>query len=220
MYDIIKDYEKPMIGEQPNFTEFLYELQKDDSTIGLNGIRWNAELYPHLYKHKDRLIQRFDSKYGLREIGAETVHRWMYLLQNRFDEIAPKYDHAYKLYEDETINLDNLTLGYVRKILYSSKGTGESTTESQESGNSKFRDTPTSGDSTINNPTTENVDTTSSKGNSKSNRNSGGNSSETYDYHDEHVMLEVNKLIDEYKILDEEFINLFNEMFIGILTVV
>ena len=255
MYDIMKDYRKPFPGEQPFFTDFLGNLQSEDPTIGINGVRWNQDLYPHLYLHKDRLVERFNEKYQFREIGAETVSRWMALLQDRFDDIAPRFDHAYKLYDDEAINLDALGLGYVKRIIYSEDVEGTaSNAESQEltgsdsrttsstrnttgANNSKFRDTPTDGNSTINNPTTEQNDTSSGQetgsgtdsgsntrnieGSSTGNTTQGteGEREEIYDYHDEHTMEEVNKLVDRFKSLDNEFVYQFNQMFIGIMTI-
>ena len=255
MYDIIRDYDRPFPGEQPFFTDLLKDLQEVDPTIGINGIHWNGTLYPNLYRHKDRLVERFNEKYQFREIGAETVSRWMALLQDRFDDLAPRFDHAYKLYDDEAINLDALGLGYVKRIIYSETVDGETTNEESEelsgsdsrssttnrsqdsTANSKFRDTPTDGNSTINNPTTEQVDvtgvdeeTTDSQTGSNSRERSGNSSGslnqdtegereETYDYHDEHTMEEVNKLIDRFKNLDNDFVNQFNQMFIGIITI-
>ena len=219
MRSIITDPDVPFPGEQPFFTDLLSDLQNEDATIGLNGIIWNADLYPNLYKHKDRLVDRFNRKYAFREIGAETVTRWMHLLQNRYDEVAPKFDHAYKMYDDESLNLDNLTLGYVRNILYENASSGSSQASGTSEANSKFRDTPTNGASVINNPTTENQDNGSSSSTGSDSRTGSGNSKETYDYHDDHTLIEVNKLIDKFKSLDEDFINRFNEMFIGIMTI-
>ena len=217
-YDITRDYEKPFPGEQPFFTDILSDIQKEDSTVGLNGIHWYASLYPNLYIHKDRLVYRFDKKYAYREIGAETISRWMNLLQNRFDEIADKFNHAYKMYDDPNIDIDALTLGFKRSIESSSTGSGSNSSTSSNTVNSKFKDTPTSGTSTINNPTTENIDT--ENGTNSGSHNSQGNikTTENYDYHDEHSIDEVNKIINHYKQIDEEFINEFNQMFIGILS--
>lgn len=222
MYNVYNDYDRPMRGEQPFFTDTLENLQSDDPTIGVNGVEWHGTLYPYLYSNKERLIYRFNQKYHFREIGCETVSRWMWQLQDRFDSIADKYDHAYKLYSleaDDKKLIDDLGIGYTRTLHYQNGGTGNSSNSSSATGNSKFRDTPTSSDSTINNPTTENVDTSSSSGSSSSSRQNQGDSTEKYEYNDEHKLEEINKMIEKYKQLDEDFINEFAQMFIGITTI-
>ncbi len=205
-------------GEQPFFTEFLDDLLKEGQH-GLMTIDWNKTRYPNLYRHKIRLIERFNRHFAFREIGAETVYRWEHQVKDKFDQIAPRFDHAYKLYDDETLHLDELTLGYVRDILYENNRNSRSNSIDHSEGDSKFRDTPTKGNSVINNPTTENLDTEDSQSSGNSTAMIGGKSREDYKYHDDHNLIEVNKLIDKYKNLDEEFINEFDELFIGILTV-
>lgn len=210
---------EPKIQEEALWTEYLYKLQEIAPTVGINGINWHPELYPNLNEHKARLVERFNLNYAIREVSREDINQWMMLLQNRYDEIADRFNHAYKLYDDDEIHLDNITLGYVREILYGNQSSGNSSSSGSSSSTSKFRDTPTSGNSTINNPTTENLDTASSSNEGESSRRASGNSKETYDYHDKHVMEEVNKIIDKYRQLDSEFTREFNEMFIGIMGV-
>lgn len=199
------------------YTEYLSVLQQEDPTIGINGVQWHSALYPNLYTHKDRLVYRFNQKYGFREITNPDTSRWMFYLQNKFDEIANNFDHAYKLYDDKASELDELTLGHVRNIIYNNESAGSSSATGSSQANSKFRDTPTDGTSVINNPTTENQDNGSSSSTGSDSREGSGESTEKYDYHDDHLMMEVNKLIEKYKQLDESFINKFDEMFISIL---
>ena len=219
MYDVNYDYDRPMRGEQPFFTDILSDLQTDDSDIGLMSIDWQTSSYPHLAVHKTDIIQVFNTHYAFREIGSETVMRWHMQLQDRFNQIAPKFDHAFELYDDDEIKLNNLGLGYVKSITYANRSNGSSSGSSNSTGNSKFKDTPTSGTSTINNPTSEQIDTGSGTASNNSNSNGSGESTEKYDYHDEHVMQEVNRLIDDYKSLVNDFVKEFNQNFIGIISI-
>lgn len=209
--------DEPKIQTEALYTEYLSKLQDLDPTIGLNGVNWYGTLYPNLYNHKDRLVYRFNKHYQLREISREDAGQWMLLLQDRFDEVANKYNHAYKLYDNQTIKLDEFGIGYLREIWYNSEGSGSSSSSSSGSASSKFRDTPTNGNSTVNNPTTENVDNSSGSSSSENQREGSGHSKEKYDYNDKQIMDEVNELINKYKQLDEDFIREFNNMFIGLL---
>jgi hypothetical protein len=208
---------EPKIQAEPLYTDYLYVLNNEDPTVGLNGVDWHGTMYPNLMNHKEYLVYRFLKHYQLREITRENVNQWMLLLQDRFDEIADRYNHAFKLYDDETVKLDDFGIGYLREIWTQGSGSGNSSSESSATNTSKFRDTPTNGNSTINNPTTENVDSSSGSSGSSSSRSSSGYSKEKYDYNDRQVMEEVNDLVDKYKQLSEKFIYEFNEMFIGIL---
>lgn len=213
-----KKCNEPKVQDEAIYTEYLSVLRQEDPTVGINGISWYDTMYPNLSAHKSRLIDRFNTHYQLREISRPDVNQWMLLLQDRFDEVADRYNHAYKLYDDDANLIDDLGIGYIREIWYNNSGTGSSTSQNTGSGSSKFRDTPTSSNATINNPTSENVDSSSSNGSSSSVRNGQGYSKEEYDYNDEHKMNEINDLINKYKQLDEEFIGEFNQMFIGVLS--
>ena len=208
---------EPEIQAEALYTEYLSELQNLDPTIGLNGVNWYGTLYPNLYNHKARLVYRFNRHYQLREISRENAEQWMLLLQDRFDEVADRFNHAYKLYDDQTINLDNLGLGYIREYWTSGNSSGSSDANGTSSSDTKFKDTTTNSNSTKNNPTTQNIEDNENSVHSESENTSSGHSKEQLDRHDEHIIDEVNELIRKYRQLDEDFIREFNELFIGIM---
>lgn len=218
MYDITKDYDKVYYGEQPYFTDMLYNVRLYFNTAGLDSptVDWNS--WDNLKLHKDRLIKRFNSEYQFREIGAETVTRWQKQVNNTFDAIAPFFDHAYKLYSDPLINLDEMGIGYTDTENHDVSITANSTSGSGTTTTSKFKDTPTNKNTVINNPTSENLDNTQTDNVSDSTNRNSGTSSVTRVQHDEHTIKEVSMIIDKYRKLDEEFIHEFNKHFIGIIS--
>lgn len=215
----IQNYDKLVKGEQPFFTDLLDDLLKENPNVGIASINWHSDIFPNIHLHKERLIERFNLKYKYREIGMETVVRWQNGLQDRFDEIAPWFEHAYSLYDNGSINIDSLGKGYEREIEYTRNSNSKSGTKSEDNSNSKFRDTPTNEESVINNPTTEQSDISSTEDSSESTSDGTGTTKEKYTFNDKHVILEVNELIDKYRVLDEEFVKRFNDLFIGILTI-
>lgn len=134
-YDVAKDYKKVMPGEGPFFTDYLIHVQEIYPNTGLHECDWNETLYPKLAEHKSRLIQRFNRTFAFREIGQETVTRFQFELQNRFDEIAEHYDHAYKVTSEN--NVDIIGLGYTLDENYNRQIT---TTNSTEESNTLSKD--------------------------------------------------------------------------------
>ena len=217
MYNIITDYDEPMLGEGPFFTDYLSYAQKDNPTLGLVSVEWEPDLYPYLAKHKERLIKRFDREYAFRELGQETESRWQTILQVRFDEVAEHYNHAYKVYEENDI--DVLGTGYKITDSFKRTTTDSLNTSDNRSNNSKYKDTPSSASSVLNNPTTESQDTSTDT--YASNGTGEQNDLRTTDKvaHDMEMIDELNRLVDRYKSTDNEFIKEFENMFIGIIMV-
>ena len=214
MYDITEDYGLPHPGEGPFYTDYLRNVVEELPNTSLGAVNWNENLYPHLAAHKDRLVDRFNREYAFREIGQETVTRWMHFLQCRFDEVAEHYDHMYKIYEEN--NIDELGTGYSYTEHMGQNKTNHSTGSGSSSADSKYSDTPNGANGAINNPTTQNVDTGSST--------STVDGSDTNEYnkeikridHEEHMVDELNALVDKYVSTDNEFIAEFENMFIGV----
>lgn len=213
-----KKCNEPKIQTEALWTEYLYKIQETTPSIGLSGLNWYSDTYLTLFQHRTRLIERFNLTYALREVGREDLNQWMTLLQNKFNEICDKYNHAYKLYDDEAISLDELGLGYVREYLSSSTGEGTASSASSATGDTKYRDTPTEAQSVINNPTTETLENNEVTGSSDSSHESSFEATEKVTRHDQHVMQEVNRLIEDYKQLDTSFTHEFDELFIGIMS--
>lgn len=212
MYDIMKDYETPIDGEGPFYTEYLMQLQEDDPTAGLEQCDWDETLYPNLVKHKSVLIGRFNETYAFREIGQETPLRWQLFVNARFNEVAEKYDHAYKVLSSD--RLDELGTGYtVTDEFERTTGSKMDSTDKFE-GNSQFKDTPISG--SINNPTTEQNDDNLTTYGSVGSGTQKDTRTTKKEQHDDVIMKELNWLADQYKVLNNDFIKEFENMFIQI----
>lgn len=217
MYDIITDYNEPMEGESPFFTDFLYSAQEKFPTLGLTSVDWDETTYTYLANHKAKLIDRFNKEYAFRELGQETYYRWQIVLQSRFDEVADHYNHMYKVFE--TNDVDTLGTGY--RITDTFKRTTEDSlnTSDNRTANSKFKDTPGSSSSVLNNPTTENQDTSTDTYTSNGNGEQNDKRETDKTIHNDTMIDELNRLADRYKSIDNEFIKAFENMFIGIITV-
>lgn len=217
MYDIIRDYNTPMDGEGPFFTDYLYLAQEKNPTLGLMSVDWDETTYTYLAKRKAKLIARFNREYAFRELGQETELRWQTVLQSRFDEVADHFNHMYKVFEENDVDI--LGTGY--KITDSFKRTTADSlnTTDNRTGNSKFKDTPGSSASVLNNPTTETQDTTTDTYASNRDGEQKDERETNKTIHNDTMIDELNKLTDKYKSVDNEFIKSFENMFIGIITV-
>lgn len=217
MYDITTDYDYPMEGESPFFTNFLYLAQVENPTLGLISVDWDETTYTYLAKHKEKLIARFNKEYAFRELGQETELRWQTVLQSRFDEVAEHYNHMYKVFEVNDV--DTLGTGY--KITDTLKRTTKDSlnTSDNRTSNSKFKDTPSSSTSVLNNPTTENQDTSTDTYASNGNGEQDDKRETEKTVHNDTMIDELNRLADKYKSVDNEFIKSFENMFIGIIMV-
>lgn len=207
--------DNPVPGEGPFYTDYLQNIidYYGEDKVSLGAIDFSS--FSSLAKRKPELVKKFNHIYAFREIGQETTERWQHFLQSRFYEVAEHFDHMYNVFDEYEV--DTLGTGYdytekrtIDKVLHSTS-TGNTT------GDSKYADTPSSGSSTINNPTNQTVDTgtTSATGD--------GTESNTQDVvikrtnHDDHMIDELNNLVDKYKSTDNEFIKAFENCFIGIM---
>lgn len=212
-YDIFTDYRHPMPGEGPFFTDYLWKA-KESMNIGLEYIDWKEAKYTYLYPHKDDIIEQFNLFYKYRELGAETESRFQGYLQNVFNTVADKYNHAYKVTEENDV--DKLGTGYsyleTRKRLL--EATGNTSTE--ESTDNKYKDTPSSSTSTLNNPTNQNLTDRNGSTDATTNENEEHTISRDNTKHDKEMIVELSELIDRYRQLDVEFVREFENCFMGI----
>ena len=212
LYDILTDYDTPMDGEGPFYTEYLYQLLEEDPTAGLVSCDWDETKYPFLCEHKDILVSRFTEHYMFREIGQETPVRWQLFVKARFNEIAEHYNHAYKVFKEN--NVDKLGTGYVIVDSLDRASTSKLDSTNEFSGTEKYKDTPITG--TIGNPTSET--------NSESNTTYGSEGKDTQTdkrvttktNHDDTMIRELNYLSDYYKTINNEFIKEFENQFMQI----
>ena len=202
----------PFMGEGPFYTNYLYLLQEEDSEAGLAQCDWDETKYPYLVKYKTTLIGRFNEEYAFRELGQETTLRWQLFVNARFNEIAEKYDHAYKVLSSD--RLDELGTGYTVTDALTRKMTSKMDSTDKFEGNGKFKDTPISG--TINNPTTEQIDDNLTTYGSTGSDTQDDSRTTKKEQHDDIIMKELNWLADQYKVLNNEFIKEFDNMFIQI----
>lgn len=203
----------PVKGEGPFFTDYLWKAQTQVD-VGIEFINWNETKYPKLAEHKEDIISIFNTHYKYRELGAETESRFNDNLQARFNEIADKYNHAYKVTEENDV--DRLGTGYTFDELRKRNIESEGTASGNETRDSKYKDTPSSSTSTINNPTNQNID---NRDNSSTATTKEAQTDEVHQekiQHDKEMVVELSELIDKYRQLDIEFIYQFENCFIGI----
>lgn len=213
MYNVMKDFENPMPGEGPFFTDYLHSAQ-EDGEVGIEYIDWNETEYTYLAENKSKLIAMFNQEFAYRELGSETEERFQHMLQNKYNMIADKYNHAYKVVDE--IDIDTLGTGY--KYTENRSRILDTTADSNgtENRDNKFKDTPSSGTSTLNNPTEQTLDDRSTTNHLTGNENQQDDITQNKETHDRQRVIELSELIDRYRQIDAEFVNEFNECFMGI----
>lgn len=174
MYDVTRDYTRPMSGEGPFFTEYLKDIP---SEYGIAICDWKETTYPYVASHKDSIISRFAYRYKYREISQETYSRWQDFLQDRMNCTLPKYDNAFRVYNDKAAMLHRMGLGEelertlkraenkitdfseagssegVNTRDSTTKADGSSRSDSTSDSTESYKDTPTASDTALNNPT-------------------------------------------------------------------
>lgn len=214
MYNLFEDYDNPVPGEGPFYTDYLY-LAKEVRDVGLEFIDWESTKYDKLYEHYDDIITYFNSIYRYRELGAETETRFQDILQQRYYEIADRYNHAFKVMEENDI--DQLGTGYSYKELRHRTIDTEGTSSGTESRDNKYKDTPASSTSTLNNPTEQTLDDRENSSTAETQETLDDEITRDNTKHDDPLVVELNYLIDRYKQLEIEFVMSFEQCFIGLL---
>lgn len=212
MYDILTDYKDPRPGEGPFFTEYLYQLLEDDENAGLSSCDWDETKYPYLCEHKDILIARFKEKYMFREIGQETPVRWQLFVNARFNEVAEKYNHSYKVFKEN--NVDEIGTGYTMTEELDRTNTSKMDSTNNFSTTEKYKDTPISG--SIGNPTSETTQDSDTTYGSSGTDTQKDSKTTTKTQHDDVRMKELNYLSDYYKTINNEFLKEFENQFMGL----
>lgn len=215
-YNIIEDYKLPAPGEGPFYTDYLWSAQ-EKRDVGLEYIDWKETKFTYLADHKDDIIELFNTNFKYRELGAETEMRFQDMLQARFNEVADKYNHAYKVTEENDV--DKLGTGYT----FEEKRTRHYEDSAESSGtedvDNKFKDTPSNNQSTLNNPTNQTLDNTQTSGNGSSTEDEDVTVNQEKTQHDKEMVAELSELIDKYRQLDIEFVKQFEPCFIGLIGV-
>ena len=93
----------------PEYVEL--EKRRIDGDPDYQNVGFTALVFPagatNLAAHRSVLEERFFERYAMRRINQETLPRWQLRLQNRFDEIADRYERAYQIYLDYASKMDD-----------------------------------------------------------------------------------------------------------------
>lgn len=209
------------------------EKRKADGEPLYQGIGFEELACPvHLSELQTRwedLRDRFNERYAYRMINSETLERWQVRLQNRFDEIAERYNRAYKLYAAYDIEmLDEARRGWIEKEkidddlggsdLSAAGGSDSQTTRGTE----RNADTPDSANNANENYADSRRDSTGSRTDSYG-RTDRYDYGRTRDYERETVRQEtgevtddVNRTVDQWRDLDTRFVMEFENLFLNI----
>ena len=215
-YNIIEDYKLPAPGEGPFYTDYLWSAQ-EKRDVGLEYIDWKETKFTYLAEHKDDIIELFNTNFKYRELGAETEMRFQDMLQARFNEVADKYNHAYKVTEENDV--DKLGTGYTFEEKRTRHYEDSAESSGTENVDNKFKDTPSNNQSTLNNPTNQTLDNTQTSGNGSSTEDEDVTVNQEKTQHDKEMVAELSELIDKYRQLDIEFVKQFEPCFIGLIGV-
>lgn len=215
-YNIIEDYKLPAPGEGPFYTDYLWSAQ-EKRDVGLEYIDWKETKFTYLAPHKDDIIELFNTNFKYRELGAETEMRFQDMLQARFNEVADKYNHAYKVTAENDV--DKLGTGYTFEEKRTRHYEDSAESSGTENVDNKFKDTPSNNQSTLNNPTNQTLDNTESSGNGSSTEDEDVTVNQEKTQHDKEMVVELSELIDRYRQLDIEFVKQFEPCFIGLIGV-
>ena len=215
-YNIIEDYKLPAPGEGPFYTDYLWSAQ-EKRDVGLEYIDWKETKFTYLADHKDDIIELFNTNFKYRELGAETEMRFQDMLQSRFNEVADKFNHAYKVTEENDV--DKLGTGYTFHEERTRHYEDSAESSGTENVDNKFKDTPSNNQSTLNNPTNQTLDNTQTSGNGSSTEDEDVTVNQEKIQHDKEMVVELSELIDKYRQLDIEFVKQFEPCFIGLIGV-
>lgn len=215
-YNIIEDYKLPAPGEGPFYTDYLWSAQ-EKRDVGLEYIDWKETKFTYLAPHKDDIIELFNTNFKYRELGAETEMRFQDMLQARFNEVADKYNHAYKVTAENDV--DKLGTGYTFEEKRTRHYEDSAESSGTENVDNKFKDTPSNNQSTLNNPTNQTLDNTQTSGNGSSTEDEDVTVNQEKTHHDKEMVVELSELIDRYRQLDIEFVKQFEPCFIGLIGV-
>lgn len=193
--------------------ERMKASEPDGSPVDWRRFGWSAlevsSEFPNIIARFDILKERFNERYAYRMLNAETMEKWQVRLQNRFDEVAPKYERAYRLYGENLKYMDNVTPG--RKVTESTNN--DSSTNSDVSSDSRYSDTP---DTSIN--TSDNFAGSITRNTAKDVTTKKDTQSKVTDevVSGAEVIQNVNDSVNAWIEIDTEFISSFENNFLNI----
>lgn len=194
----------------PTYADIIHKYEG----YGFPGLSIDAAKFPQIVSRRAEIELRFYQRYATRRLNKETLTTWQVRLQNRFDEVAPEFERAFRLYAEYAEQMDSDMLsGYKHVSDTESKNSGDDTTESESEG--KNIDTP---DSRIN----ENPDYADSLTKDKTkNKVTYGSKNEgkatiTHTVTGAVIIENLNKAIADYKDIDTEFVKAFENNFLNL----
>lgn len=114
----------------PTYIDLVKRKEDGDAeyqNVGFDALDVDASL-ENIDDRWEILEERFTERYAFRRISAETLNRWQVRLQNRFDEIADRYERAYALYaENAEAMLDDILPGWKEIMDRTDKDSGTDT---------------------------------------------------------------------------------------------
>lgn len=180
-------------GEEP-WLPTLWDIEARKPDPYWSRFGWEALEVPSgcplVQRRMDALKVRFDQRYANRQVNMETMEQWQIRLQNRFDEVAPRYERAYKVYADkEQTMLDDVEEGSHTTSTVRNKGRSIDTPDSVINADPNYADS---------------LDEAESTGDTKTVITGTG------------LVRSINATIDEWRELDTEFVKEFEDNFINI----
>lgn len=114
----------------PQYIDLVKRKEDGDAeyqNVGFDALDVDASL-ENIDDRWEVLEQRFTERYAFRRISAETLTRWQVRLQNRFDEIADRYERAYALYAEQgEAMMDDILPGWKEIMDRTDKDSGTDT---------------------------------------------------------------------------------------------
>lgn len=114
----------------PQYIDLVKRKEDGDAeyqNVGFDSLDVDASL-ENIDDRWEVLEQRFTERYAFRRISAETLTRWQVRLQNKFDEIADRYERAYALYAEQgAAMMDDILPGWKEIMDRTDKDSGTDT---------------------------------------------------------------------------------------------
>ncbi len=174
-------------------------------------------LYPNLNQHKATIVDIFNMKYNCHKIGYSIYGKFENRMKLLFREHGPRFEIAYEKYNTDKDLI--LKVGKVtdREYLEARQSSINQSSNEQSGNTANLYDTPkTNLPNPLNKPSQVNTNDTNTtlEGNQKVDYS--GDIKETVSQTDDTYIAELNKLIDNYRNLDYEFVKIFEDLFLNI----
>lgn len=201
----------------PEYAHVVFSYRNPSTgrpVYGFEGIEIDPERFPHIWARRNEIRDRFFERYASRRINQETLLRWQLRLQNRFDEIAARFERAYKLYDEHKTEIDNDVLEGFSTVQWgrsadsgTDKTTGKTASRSIDTPDKAVNHDKNYADRITENDSEAAVEhgLVNDFHNSKTFRKSGV------------VLTNVNKTIDAYRDIDGELVRCFENNFLNVL---